>query len=73
MTHAAKLPGGKPPLSMPQFELILIYSPPMYNLGTRLKVRIACLELEAKDRAGSEEVEFQLSCRTLDADTALQI
>jgi len=42
-------------------------------MGARLKVRLARLALEAKERARREELEFQLKCNKLDAETAIKI
>jgi len=71
--QAAELPEKKLSLSMPRFQPFSIDSTPVSNVGARLKVRLARLELEAKERARREELEFQLSCRKLEADTAIQI
>ncbi|XP_013856405.1 uncharacterized protein LOC106512295, partial [Austrofundulus limnaeus] len=69
---AAKPEGDKPPASLPRFEPFSIESTNP-SVGARLKVRLARLEIEAKERERKDELDFKLKCRQIEAETAVKI
>ncbi|CAI5670853.1 unnamed protein product [Oreochromis niloticus] len=64
--------GGKPPASLPRFEPFSVESSNS-SVSARLKVRLARLELEAKERERKDELEFKLKCRQLEAETSIRL